>query len=101
MESLGDILETHVPLPQNESRPSKKKKVQKLPAAGIKKVFVCYIPVFKCSFCFQNIPLEINEDLISLGEILEVSVFNTVFLINWKKKSHYICLHICIIMHLI
>lgn len=53
MESLGDILEMHVPLPQNESSASKKKK---------------------------NIPLEINEDLISLGEILEIlmnKVLNT------------------------
>lgn len=28
MESLGDILEQHVPLPQNESSTKKKKKVQ-------------------------------------------------------------------------
>ncbi|XP_026215935.1 centromere protein K [Anabas testudineus] len=45
MESLGDILEKHLPLPQNESSSNKKKK---------------------------NIELELNEDLISLNEILEV-----------------------------
>lgn len=28
MESLGDILEKHLPLPQNESSSNKKKKVQ-------------------------------------------------------------------------
>ncbi|XP_023122610.1 centromere protein K [Amphiprion ocellaris] len=53
MESLGDILEKHVPLPQNESSASKKKK---------------------------NIAHEIHEDLISLNEILEVlmnKVLNT------------------------
>ncbi|KAM4749974.1 centromere protein K isoform 2-T2 [Anableps anableps] len=53
MELLGDILERHVPLPQNESSANKKKK---------------------------NIPQEINEDLISLSQILEVlmdKVMNT------------------------
>ncbi|XP_018520320.1 centromere protein K [Lates calcarifer] len=45
MECLGDVLEKHVPLPQNESSANKKKK---------------------------NIDLELNEDLISLNEILEV-----------------------------
>ncbi|XP_038570113.1 centromere protein K [Micropterus salmoides] len=45
MESLGDILEKHVPLPQNESSTNKKKK---------------------------NISQELNEDLISLNEILEL-----------------------------
>lgn len=53
MESLGDILEKHVPLPQNESSTSKKK---------------------------RNAAHEINEDLISLNEILEVlmnKVLNT------------------------
>ncbi|XP_044047363.1 centromere protein K [Siniperca chuatsi] len=44
-ESLGDILEKHVPLPQNESSTNKKKK---------------------------NISQELNEDLISLNEILEL-----------------------------
>ncbi|XP_028309255.1 centromere protein K [Gouania willdenowi] len=53
MESLGDLLEKHLPLPQNESSSSKKKK---------------------------TIGEEINEDLISLNEILEVlmnKVLNT------------------------
>uniref|UniRef100_A0A087XFL0 Centromere protein K n=3 Tax=Poecilia TaxID=8080 RepID=A0A087XFL0_POEFO len=53
MESLGDILEKHVPLPQDESTASKKKK---------------------------NIPLKISEDLVSLSKILEVlmdKVMNT------------------------
>ncbi|XP_043970167.1 centromere protein K isoform X2 [Gambusia affinis] len=53
MESLGDILEKHVPPPQDESTASKKKK---------------------------NIPLEISEDLVSLSKILEVlmdKVMNT------------------------
>ncbi|MEQ2262375.1 hypothetical protein XENORESO_008818 [Xenotaenia resolanae] len=53
MESLGDILEKHAPLPQDESNANRKKK---------------------------NIPQEINEDLISLSEILEVlmnKVINT------------------------
>ncbi|KAG7485512.1 centromere protein K [Solea senegalensis] len=45
MECLGDILEKHVPLPQNESSTNKKKK---------------------------NIDPEISENLISLNEILEV-----------------------------
>ncbi|XP_070781093.1 centromere protein K [Enoplosus armatus] len=53
MESLGDILEKHVPLPQNEASTNKKKK---------------------------NISQELNEDLISLNEILELlmnKVLNT------------------------
>ncbi|KAF0037747.1 hypothetical protein F2P81_010621 [Scophthalmus maximus] len=53
MESLGDVLEKHVPLPQNEPSANRKKK---------------------------NIELEISEDLISLNEILEVlmnKVLNT------------------------
>ncbi|XP_054896938.1 centromere protein K isoform X2 [Poeciliopsis prolifica] len=53
MESLGDILEKHVPPPQDESTASKKKK---------------------------NIPLEISEDLVPLSKILEVlmdKVMNT------------------------
>ncbi|XP_074553651.1 centromere protein K isoform X2 [Halichoeres trimaculatus] len=45
MESLGDILEKHVPLPHNESGSNKKKK---------------------------DVPSELNEDLISLSEILEL-----------------------------
>ncbi|XP_062243647.1 centromere protein K [Platichthys flesus] len=45
MECLGDVLEKHVPLPQIESNTNKKKK---------------------------NIELGINENLISLNEILEV-----------------------------
>ncbi|XP_013865642.1 centromere protein K isoform X3 [Austrofundulus limnaeus] len=45
METLGDVLEVHVPLLQNETSSSKKKK---------------------------NIEQEISEDLISLGDILEV-----------------------------
>ncbi|XP_040892473.1 centromere protein K [Toxotes jaculatrix] len=44
MESLGDVLEKHVPLPQNENSTNKKK----------------------------NMELGLNEDLISLNEILEV-----------------------------
>ncbi|XP_054461020.1 centromere protein K [Anoplopoma fimbria] len=53
MESLGDILEKHVPLPQNESSTNKKKK---------------------------NLTQELDEDLISLNEILELlmnKVLNT------------------------
>ncbi|KAM6941971.1 centromere protein K [Lycodopsis pacificus] len=53
MESLGDILEKHVPLPQNESATKRKKK---------------------------NITQELDEDLISLNEILELlmnKVLNT------------------------
>ncbi|XP_037546171.1 centromere protein K [Nematolebias whitei] len=53
METLGDVLEVHVPLLQHESSSSKKKK---------------------------NIGYEISEDLISLSEILEVlmnKVLNT------------------------
>lgn len=53
MESLGEILEKHVPLPHNESSTNKKKK---------------------------NITQELDEDLISLNEILEVlmnKVLNT------------------------
>ncbi|KAM4603811.1 centromere protein K [Polymixia lowei] len=45
METLGDLLENYFPLPQNETNSSKKKK---------------------------NIPLHLNEDLISLNEILEL-----------------------------
>ncbi|XP_035516268.1 centromere protein K [Morone saxatilis] len=45
MESLGDILEKHVPLPQNESSTNKKKKI---------------------------ITQDLDEDLISLNEILEL-----------------------------
>ncbi|KAM7009017.1 centromere protein K [Tautogolabrus adspersus] len=45
MESLGEVLEKHVPLPQNESSSNKKKK---------------------------NMTPELNEDLISLNEILEL-----------------------------
>ncbi|KAG8015150.1 Centromere protein K [Nibea albiflora] len=53
MECLGDILEKHVPLPQNDSSTNKKKK---------------------------NIAQESDEDLISLNEILELlmnQVLNT------------------------
>ncbi|XP_068585074.1 centromere protein K-like [Cebidichthys violaceus] len=53
MESLGDILEKHVPLPQNESSTNRKKK---------------------------NITQDLDEDLISLNEILELlmnKVLNT------------------------
>lgn len=53
MESLGDVLEKHVPLPQNESAAKRKKK---------------------------NITQELDEDLISLNEILELlmnKVLNT------------------------
>ncbi|XP_031720390.1 centromere protein K [Anarrhichthys ocellatus] len=53
MESLGDVLEKHVPLPQNESSANRKKK---------------------------NITQELDEDLISLNEILELlmnKVLNT------------------------
>ncbi|KAM6972320.1 centromere protein K [Aplochiton taeniatus] len=45
METLGDVLEGHFPLPQHESDANKKKK---------------------------NIPLHLNDDLISLNEILEL-----------------------------
>ncbi|XP_071393264.1 centromere protein K [Centroberyx affinis] len=45
MESLGDVLENHFPLPQDETSANKKKK---------------------------NIPQNLNEDLISLNEILEL-----------------------------
>lgn len=53
MESLGDILEKHVPLPQNETSTNRKNK---------------------------NIAQELDEDLISLNEILELlmnQVLNT------------------------
>lgn len=45
MQTLGDVLEVHFPLPQHESNANKKKK---------------------------NIPLQLNENLISLNEILEI-----------------------------
>ncbi|KAM3864570.1 centromere protein K [Diretmus argenteus] len=51
VEALGDILETHFPLPHNETNTSKKKK---------------------------NIPQNLNEDLLSLNEILELLMNKTL-----------------------
>lgn len=81
MECLGDILEKHVPFPQNDSSTNKKKKVQQpvlcltvfyaLQSVDIKETCaVAWLTVF----CFhsQNIAQESDEDLISLNEILEV-----------------------------
>lgn len=75
MESLGSILDKHVPPPQDESGTSKKKKVEQ-PAVHKHYLGCSYSgSPHNLSFsCFQNNAHEIKEDLISLSEILEVGL---------------------------
>lgn len=81
MACLGDVLEKHVPHPQNEPSTNKKKKVQ-WPVYN----HLCLYNLFTYTshavatpmqltmfhFHFQNVTQEFDEDLISLNEILEV-----------------------------
>ena len=102
LETLGDVLEEHFPLPQNETAANKKKKV--LPLCSDWSVcfkqctlraftkfdlvrlmigktkfrwwhfkIVSWLSVFFLSSLWQNIPQELNDNLISLNEILEAS----------------------------
>ena len=84
MESLGAVLDEHVPLPQNESNTNKKKKVCSVsddrPYCGsLLACETCAVttPVQLTIFCFhfQTVTQELDEDLISLNEILEVGFF--------------------------
>ena len=81
MACLGDVLEKHVPHPQNEPSTNKKKKVQ-WPVCN--HLCLCNLFTYKSHavatpmqltmvhFHFQNVTQEFDEDLISLNEILEV-----------------------------
>lgn len=76
LETLGDVLETHIPLPKKESSASKRKKVQNPCVVSIP-AFVSYNHFYQSRFSFQSITHEITEDLISLSEILEVGTCTT------------------------
>lgn len=104
MESLGDVLENNAPLPQNESSASRKKKVQICGTDVMCFMIVCAFGAMHMSkfvlsplqcclssfILFQNIELGLNENLISLNEILEVS-FHAPHNHSWCG-TNFLCL---------
>lgn len=72
MECLGDILEKHIPHPQNGDGTIKKKKV----VLSCNVCAACCLSQMVSTLCvhFQNASTEPEEGLISLSEILEVGL---------------------------
>lgn len=80
MDTLGEILENHAPLPQNEPVANRKKKVQWNVLCFMGNC--AFVTPIECRLTllilFQNIEVELNENMISLNEILEVSFLHHI-----------------------
>lgn len=75
MECLGDLLERHIPHPQNGAN-TNETKVSWAVFFGFLFAVCCLLQLWFCQHyvLFQNVNTDLEEDVISLGEMLEVSL---------------------------